>query len=213
MIESPMLVWFLRIWNRTSPSSYAPILRPTAPARRSCTPGSNPYAISCAIFPSTSWSLHAPCADRAHRRAAWACSPHRDYESRLQPIESRVRRRRYDHRTPRQITDHCDIVETGNDGWRFKSRSDYRSTRTRLLLSHETRPTRPARKGQHGTPTRASLEPRLAGFASQGAIAPAFRRALRSPPEPAVHHRTPSGIIEPRTAEVNRTSLNTPLVS
>jgi hypothetical protein len=43
-----------------------------------------------------------------------------------------------------RLTHHCDIVETGNDGWRFKSRDDDHATRARLVSAIPASPTRRA---------------------------------------------------------------------
>ena len=37
-----------------------------------------------------------------------------------------------------RLTHHCDIVETGNDSWRFKSRDDDQATRARLVSATPT---------------------------------------------------------------------------
>ena len=37
-----------------------------------------------------------------------------------------------------RLTHHCDIVETGNDSWRFKSRGDYQTTRARAVSATPT---------------------------------------------------------------------------
>ena len=37
-----------------------------------------------------------------------------------------------------RLTHHCDIVETGNDSWRFKSRDDDRAARARTVSATPT---------------------------------------------------------------------------
>jgi hypothetical protein len=37
-----------------------------------------------------------------------------------------------------RLTHHCDIVETGNESWRFKSRDDDQTTRARLVSATPT---------------------------------------------------------------------------
>ena len=37
-----------------------------------------------------------------------------------------------------RLTHHCDIVETGNDSWRFKSRDDDQITRARAVSATPT---------------------------------------------------------------------------
>ena len=37
-----------------------------------------------------------------------------------------------------RLTHHCDIVETGNDSWRFKSRDDDQTTRARAVYATPT---------------------------------------------------------------------------
>jgi hypothetical protein len=37
-----------------------------------------------------------------------------------------------------QLTHHCEIIETGNDSWRFKSRDDDQTTRARAVSATPT---------------------------------------------------------------------------
>jgi hypothetical protein len=41
---------------------------------------------------------------------------------------------------PDRLTHHCDIVETGNDSWRFKSRDDDHTARARHVFATPASP-------------------------------------------------------------------------
>jgi hypothetical protein len=53
-------------------------------------------------------------------------------------MAERVRRCQDDDRAARPITHHCNIVETGNDSWRFKNRDDDQTARARVVSATPT---------------------------------------------------------------------------
>ena len=63
-----------------------------------------------------------------------------------------------------RLTHHCDIVETGNDSWRFKSRDDDHATRARLVSATPTSSDEPSAtvkqrrsRGQNWKPIRGQI--------------------------------------------------------
>jgi hypothetical protein len=56
------------------------------------------------------------------------------------------------------LTDHCDIVETGNDSWRFKSRDDDHATRARLVFATPTSSDEPSATVKHRRSKGSKLE-------------------------------------------------------